>query len=142
MTAKKIVQIVGIALSVLMVLMFVFILAIVGFGLYTVKNSEAAEKAQDFLRKNEKLKQDIGEVKNFGNIVMASINDRDGNTEVSMKLKVFGERKTVNATVDLMLVQTNTWRITSASYVDSNGQKINLLDPYDTKILIPSLLIA
>ena len=142
MTAKKIVQIVGSALGVLMVLMFVFILAIVGFGLYTVKNSESAEKAQDFLRKNEKLKQDIGEVKNFGNLVMASINDRDGNTEVTMKLKVYGERKTVNASVDLMLVQSNTWRITSASYVNSNGQKINLLDPYDTKVLIPSLLIA
>lgn len=142
MTAKKIVQIVGSALGVLMVLMFVFILAIVGFGLYTVKNSESAEKAQDFLRKNEKLKQDIGEVKNFGNLVMASINDRDGNTEVTMKLKVYGERKTVNASVDLMLVQGNTWRITSASYVNSNGQKINLLDPYDTKVLIPSLLIA
>lgn len=142
MTAKKIVQIVGSALGVLMVLMFVFILAIVGFGLYTVKNSESAEKAQDFLRKNEKLKQDIGEVKDFGNLVMASINDRDGNTEVTMKLKVYGERKTVNASVDLMLVQGNTWRITSASYVDSNGQKINLLDPYDTKVLIPRLLIA
>jgi archaellum component FlaG (FlaF/FlaG flagellin family) len=142
MTAKKIVQIVGSALAGLVVLMLVFLLAIVGFGLYTVKNSEPAEKAQDFLRKNEKLKQDIGEVKNFGNIVMASINDRDGNTEVTMKLKVFGERKTVNASVDLMLVQGNTWRITSASYVNANGQKIELLDPYDTKVLIPSLLTA
>jgi hypothetical protein len=142
MTTKNIVKIVGSVLGALTVLLLLFILAIVGFGLYTVKNSESAEKAQDFLRKNEKLKQDIGEVKNFGNIVMASLNDRDGNTEVSMKLKVYGERKTVNATVDLMLVQGNAWRVTSASYVNSNGQTINLLDPYDTKVLIPSLLIA
>ena len=142
MTAKKIMEIVATALGALTILMFLFLLAIVGFGLYTVKNSDSAEKAKDFLRKNEKLKQDIGEVKNFGNLVTASINDRDGNTEVTMKLKVYGERKTVNASVNLMLVQSNTWRITSASYVDSNGQKVNLLDPYDTKVLIPSLLTA
>jgi len=140
MTAKKIMQMVGGVLVVLTVLLLAFILAIVGFGLYTVKNSESAEKAQDYLRKNEKLRQDIGEVQKFGNIVTAAINVRDGNSEVTLKLKVFGERKTVNATVDLMLVQGNAWRITSASYVNSNGQKINLLDPYDTKVPIPSLI--
>jgi hypothetical protein len=143
MTAKKIVQIVGGALVGLLVLMFVFLLAIVGFGLYTVKNSDSTEKAKDYLRKSEKLKQDIGEVKDFGNIVTASINDRNDNTEVTLKLKVFGEKKTVNASVDLMLVQGNTWRVTSASYINSNGEKIPLLDPYDTKVTkvpIPSLI--
>ena len=139
MTAKKIMEIVATALGALTILMFLFLLAIIGFGLYTVKNSESAEKAKDYLRRNEQLKQDIGEVKNFGNIIMASINERNGNTEVTMKLKVFGERKTVNASVDLMLVQGNTWRVTSASYVNSNGQTIPLLDPYDTKVLIPGL---
>lgn len=140
MTAKKIVQIVGGALFALTVLMFVFLLAIVVFGLYTVKNSESTEKAKDYLRKSDKLKQDIGEVKDFGNIVMASINERNGNSEVTLKLKVIGERKTVNANVDLMLVQGNTWRVTSASYVNSLGQKIALLDPYDTRLLIPSII--
>lgn len=139
MTAKKIAQIVGFGLAGLAFLTTVFLVAIVFLGLYTVKNSESAEKAKDYLRRNEQLKQDIGEVKNFGNIIMASINERNGNTEVTMKLKVFGERKTVNATVDLMLVQGNAWRVTSASYVNSNGQTIPLLDPYDTKVLIPGL---
>ena len=139
MTTKRLVFIVGGVLAGLGFLTTVFILVIVFLGLYTVKNSESAEKAKDYLRKNEKLKQDIGEVQNFGNIIMASINERDGNTEVTMKLKVYGEKKTVNATVDLMLVQGNTWRITSASYVNSNGQIVKLLDPYDTKVLIPSL---
>jgi hypothetical protein len=55
-------------------------------------------------------------------------------------MKVFGEKKTVNASVDLMLVQGNTWRVTSASYINSNGEKIALLDPYDTMILMPSLI--
>jgi lipopolysaccharide export LptBFGC system permease protein LptF len=135
MTAKKIVQIVGGVFVALTVLMLVFLLAIVFFGLYTVSNSDSAEKAKDYLRKNEKLKQDIGEVQKFGNIVTAAINDRNGNSEVTLKLKVFGERKTVNATVDLMLVQGNAWRITSASYVNSSGQTIALFDPYDTRVL-------
>jgi Cytochrome oxidase complex assembly protein 1 len=138
MTAKKIVQIVGSVLVALTVLLLAFLLAIVGFGLYTVKNSESAEKAKAYLRSSEKLKQDIGEVKEFGNIVTASINDRNGNSEVSLKLKVFGERKTVNASVDLILVQGNAWRVTSASYVNSSGQKIALLDPYDTKAQSPA----
>lgn len=132
--------IIGGVLAGLTVLTLIFVLAVVFLGLYTVKNSDSAEKAKDYLRNNEKLKQDIGEVQNFGSIVTASINDRNGNNEVSFKLKVIGERKTVNATVDLMLVQGNAWRVTSASYVNSSGQKIPLLDPYETKLLVPSLI--
>jgi hypothetical protein len=134
MTTKKIVQVVGGVFVAFLLLTVVFVLAIVGFGLYTVTNSELADKAKDYLRKNEKLKQDVGEVKDFGNIVQAAIDDRDGNSEVTLKLKVIGERKTVNATVDLILVQGNAWRVTSASYINSLGQKIPLLDPYDTKV--------
>lgn len=132
-------MIVGSVLLALAVLTLGFLVTIVVLGLYTVKNSESAEKAMDFLRKNEKLKQDIGEVTNFGSIVTAGINDRDGNSEVILKLKVIGEKKTVNATVALILVQGNAWRVTSASYVNSSGQKIPLLDPYDTKVLVPRL---
>ena len=132
-------MIVGSVLLGLAVLALGFLVTIVVLGLYTVKNSESAEKAMDFLRRNEKLKQDIGEVKNFGSIVTAGINDRDGNSEVILKLKVIGEKKTVNATVTLILVQGNAWRVTSASYLNSSGQKIPLLDPYDTKVHIPRL---
>jgi archaellum component FlaG (FlaF/FlaG flagellin family) len=140
MNAQKIMLTTGSVLVVLALLTTIFLIAIVFFGLYTVSNSESAEKAEDYLRKSEKLKEDIGEVQKFGNIVTAAINDRNGNSEVTLKLKVFGERKTVNATVDLMLVQGNAWRVTSASYVNSNGENIKLLDPYDTKVLIPSLI--
>jgi len=139
MIKKKSVFVVGGVLVALALLTTIFIVVIVFLGLYTVKNSQSAEKAQDYLRRSEKLKQDIGEVQKFGNIVTAAINDRNGNSEVTLKLKVFGERQTVNATVDLMLVQGNAWRVTSASYVNSNGQTVKLLDPYDTKVLMPSL---
>ena len=139
MTTKKIMVIVGSVILGLTVLILGFLVTIGGLWLYAVKNSESAQKAKDYLRNNEKLKQDIGEVKDFGNIVTASVDVRDSNNAVTIKLKVIGEKKTVNATVVLILVQGNAWRVTSASYVNSSGQKIPLLDPYDTKVQIPLL---
>lgn len=141
MTAKKIVFVVGWVLMGLMVLTAIFVAAIVYFGLYTVNKSEPAEKAKAYLRSNEKLKQDIGDVQNIGNIDTVGISDHNGNSEVTLKLKVFGKDKTVNATVNLMLVPGNAWRITSASYVNSNGQTVKLLDPYETNLRTPRVLI-
>ena len=139
MTTKKIMVIVGSVVLGLTVLIAGFLVTIVGLGLYAVKNSESAEKAKDYLRNNEKLKQDIGEVKDFGSIVIPSVEVRDGNNYVTLRLKVIGEKKTVNATVVVILVQGNVSRVASASYVNSSGQKIPLLDPYDTKVQIPRL---
>ena len=140
MKAKKIVFVVGSVLTVLTVLAAIFVVAIVYFGLYTVNKSEPAEKVKAYLRSNEKLKQDIGDVQNIGNVETVGISDRNGNSEVTLKLRVYGEHKTVNATVNLMLVPGNAWRITSASYVNSNGQTIKLLDPYETNLRIPRVL--
>ena len=141
MTTKKIVLIVGGVVVVLGFLVACFVGAIVGFALYSVGNSEAAARAKDFLRTNEKLKTDIGEVTDFGTIVSGNVNLHNGNGEAQLNLKVIGARETVNATVDLVLVQGSVWRVSSASYVNASGQTIDLLDPYDTQVLTP-LLIA
>ena len=141
MTTKKILLIVGGVVIVLGFLVVCFVGAIVGFALYQVGNSEAAARARDFLRNSEKLKTDIGRVKDFGNIVTGSVNFANDSGQATLHLKVIGERKTVNATVDLVLVKGSTWRVSSASYVNQSGQTIDLLDPYDTQLLIP-LLVA
>ena len=141
MTTKKLLLIIGGVVVVLGFLVVCFVGAIVGFALYQVGNSQAAVRAKDFLRNSEKLKADIGNVKDFGSIVTGSVNFHDGNGEATLHLKVIGEQKTVNANVDLVLVSGRTWRVSAASYVTSSGQTVNLLDPYDTKILIP-LLVA
>jgi len=141
MTTRKIVLIVAGVVVVLGLLVVVFVGGIVGLVLYQVGNSEAALMAKDFLRHNEKLKRDIGEVKDFGNIVTGSINlQGGGNGEATLNLKAIGESKTVNASVHLILVSGSNWRVSSASYVNPSGQTINLLDPYDSKILIPRLI--
>jgi len=141
MTTKKIVLIVAGVIGVLGLVVVLFVAGIVGVALYQVGNSEAARKSRDFLRTNEKLKQDIGEVKDFGSIVTGSVSISGGAGNATINLKVIGERKTVNASVDLILVSGSSWRVSAASYVNESGQTIDLLDPYDSKLHIP-LLIA
>jgi hypothetical protein len=140
MTTRKIVLIVGGVVAVLGFIIVCFVGAIVGFTLYSLGNSDAAARSRDFLRTSEKLKTDIGEVKDFGSIVTGNIRLTPGGGEAQMHLKVIGERQTVNATVDLVLVQGSTWRVSSASYVNASGQTIDLLDPYDTQGITPQLV--
>ncbi len=138
---KKIVLIVGSVVVVLGLVVVLFVAGIVGVALYQVGNSEAANKAKDFLRKSEKLKRDIGEVRDFGSIVTGSVNVNDGNGQTTLNLKVIGANETVDASVQLVYANRGEWRVSRASYVDAGGQTIDLLDPYDTKVLVP-LLIA
>ena len=140
MTTKKIVLIIAGLVVVLGFVVALFVGGIVAFALYQIGNSEAAVKAKDFLRTSEKLKQDIGEVQDFGSIVTGSVNFANGNGEATLNLKVIGQRKTVNASVHLLMVSGSNWRVSSASYVNDSGQTINLLDPYDSKILIPVVI--
>ena|SRR5215207_2745541 len=140
MTTKKIVLIVGSVVLVLGFIVVLFVGGIVGLALYQVGNSEAALKAKDFLRNSEKLKMDIGEVKDFGSIVTGSISVGNGNGDATVNLKVIGERKNVNASVHLTLVSGGAWRVSSASYVNESGQTISLLNPYDSRIVIHQLI--
>jgi hypothetical protein len=140
MTTKKIVLVVGGVVVVLGLFVICFAGGIAGFALYQIGNSEAAAKARDFLQNSEELKAETGPVKDFGRIVTGSVNLHNGNGDASLHLKVIGDRKTVNATVDLVLVRGGNWRVSSASYVNDAGQTIDLLDPYDTKTLIPRLI--
>ena len=140
MTTKKIVLVVAGVVVVLGLLVAIFVGGILGFAFYTIGNSEAAARAKDFLRNSEKLKTDIGEVTDFGSIVRGKVNVDNNNGSATLNLKVIGERKTVNASVNLIFTHGSAWRVSSASYVNSSGQKIDLLDPYDSRILVPPLI--
>jgi cytochrome oxidase complex assembly protein 1 len=141
MTTKKILLMVGGVVIVLGLVVALFVGAIVGFALYQVANSQATAKAKDFLRSSEKLKTDIGTVKDFGSIVTGSVEIADGNGQATLHLKVIGERETVNAAVQLVYANRGDWRVISASYENRERQTIDLLDPYDSKLPVP-LLIA
>jgi hypothetical protein len=131
MTTKKIVIVVISIVVGLGLIVTIFAVVIVGIALYKIGNSEAAETARTFLRNNERLKQDIGEVKDFGSLVTGSIDikNRDGNATIN--IKVIGERKEVNASVDLAYRDGQPWRVIGASYKNDAGETVELFNPYE-----------
>ena len=105
-----------------------------GFVFYSIGNSDAANTARAYLRDNEKLKQETGEVKEFGKFVTGSINVQNGDGDARLKFKVIGERKTVDATVDLSYRTGHPWRVVNAAYTNDQGQVVELLNPYDSML--------
>ena len=139
MTTKKIVIIVIVVLVTIGLVVVLFAAGIVGFAFYSIGKSDAANTARTFLRANEKLKQDIGEVKDFGAFVTGSINVQNSDGDARLNLKVIGARKTVNATVDMTYRSGRPWHVTSASYTNEQGQIIELLNPYESRLVSMAL---
>ena len=129
MSTKKIILIIAGILAVLGLIVALFVGSIAWFTFHTIAKSEAAETARTFLRNNEILKQDIGEVKDFGSFVTGNIIVQNTDGEATLYLKVYGERRTVNARVDLSYRNNRSWRVTGASY-DRDGQDIDLVQGY------------
>ena len=139
MTTKKIIFIVVGVIAVCVLLVLIFVGSILGIAFYSLGNSQAAVTAKDFLRNNAKLKSDIGEVKDFGSIVTGNVNIDNNRGQSTINLKVIGDKKTVHASVQLVYLNDQKWRVISANYVNDSGTKINLLDPYESKRIIPLL---
>src|SRR5882724_4579649 len=112
--SKKRIIIIGSLAIVFGVVITLSVALLVWLTLYSMGNSEAATTAQSFLRNNEKLKQEIGDVKDFGSMVTSSINTHNADGEATLTLKVIGARKTVKANVDLIYRKGKSWRVTSA----------------------------
>jgi len=129
MSTKKILLIIAGVVVVLGLIVALFVGGIAWFALHTIGNSEAAETARTYLRSNQVLKQDIGEVKDFGSIVTGNINSQSGDGEATLYLKVIGEKRNVNARVDLSYRNNRSWRVTGASY-ERDGQTVDLMQGY------------
>ena len=132
MTTKKIVVLVLSIVLGLGLLVAIFVGAIVGIAFYSIGQSEAAETARTFLKNNERLKQDIGEVQDFGSFVTGTVNIQNNDGNATINIKVRGQRKTVNASVDLIYRSGKPWRVVAASYVNDAGETVELLNPYDS----------
>ena len=127
MTTKRIIlTVAGIVLALgLLVLLFVGVVAEIAS--YSVRHSEAAMKAGSYLRTNKLLKADIGEVKDASAYSM-NVNDLNGGE--TLKVKVVGEKKTVNAWVELEYRSGRNWYVTGARYVDEKGKMVELLNKF------------
>jgi Na+-translocating ferredoxin:NAD+ oxidoreductase RnfG subunit len=129
MSTKKIILIIAGVVAVLALIVALFVGAIAWFTFHTIANSEAADAARTFLRSNEILKQDIGEVKDFGSIITGNISTQNADGEATLYLKVYGEKRNVNARVDLSYRNNRSWRVTGASY-ERDGNTIDLVQGY------------
>jgi hypothetical protein len=130
MSTKKIILIIGGILAVLGLIVALFVGGIFWFVFHTIGTSEAAETARTFLRQNEILKSDIGEVKDFGSFVTGNVNVQNTDGEATLNLKVIGEKRDVNATVNLSYRNNRSWRVTGATY-NRDGQTVDLLRGYE-----------
>lgn len=133
MSTRKIVIIVLSIVVGLALIVAIFVGGIVGITFYSVGHSEAAETARDFLRANDRLKQDIGEIKDFGTFVTGNINVKNNDGNATLNIKVIGERKIVNASVDLIYRSGRPWHVIAASYRNESGETVELLNPYETR---------
>lgn len=129
MSTKKIILIVTGVVSVLALLVALFVGGIAWFVFHSIGSSEAADQARTYLRNNAVLKQDIGEVQDFGWLITGQINVENGDGVATLHLKVIGERRTVNTSVDLSYRSNRAWRVTGATYV-RDGQIIDLMQSY------------
>ncbi len=141
MTTKKIVIIAAAVAFTVGLLVVLFVGGIVGIAFYSIGKSEAAVTAKDFLRNNERLKQDVGTIKDFGSFITGNINIHNSDGDAVLSLKVIGERRTVNATVELVYRSGRPWRVTAASYKNEAGEIVDLLSAFETQRLL-SLLVA
>jgi hypothetical protein len=138
MTNKKIIIIIVSIVVGLGLLVLLFIGGVVGIALYSIGQSDAAVTAKEFLRENERLKQDVGEVKDFGTFVTGNVSVENQSGTATINIKVIGERKEVNATVDLTR-RNGQWRVVTASYTNDAGETVELTGPPQTSIPIQRL---
>jgi hypothetical protein len=137
MTTRKIVFIIAGIVGVLVLLVALFVGGITWFAFHTIGNSEAAETARTYLRDNKILKSDIGEVKDFSSFITGSIKRENADGEATLYLKVIGEKRAVNARVDLAYRSNRAWRVTGATY-DRDGSTVDLMQSYESPPPAPS----
>jgi hypothetical protein len=132
MSRKKLILIVAGVAAGLVLLAALFIGAIAGFVFYTIGSSEAAETAREFLRTSERLRQETGEVRDFGSIVTGTIREHEAGGSATLNFKVVGALRTINASVNLIYKEAYGWRVVGGSYRNDAGRTIELLDSYGT----------
>src|SRR6185436_12507151 len=129
MSTRKILLIIGGIVVVLGLIVALFVGGTLFFVFRTITNSEAADTARTYLRNNEKLKQGIGEVKDFGWFVTGNINVSNGDGVATLYLKAIGEKGDADTRVELQYRNSRAWQITGASYT-RNGETIDLMQAY------------
>jgi thioredoxin 1 len=112
-------------------LIALFVGSILGVVFYSIGSGEAADTAKAFLRGNQRLKQDVGDVRDFGYFPTGNIKTQGAAGDASLTLKVIGARKTVNATVLMAYRSGREWRVVDAYYDNEAGDRVALTSNFD-----------
>jgi thioredoxin 1 len=140
MSTKKILLIVFGVVATLGLVVALFVGGVVWVAFSAIGKSEAALASKTFLRQNEKLKSDIGEVRDFGFFVTGNINSHNADGEASLNLKVIGTRKTATASVNLTYRNGREWIVVGASYINDAGKLVKLVDNYEDDSTVEAFL--
>lgn len=138
MATRKILLIVGLLGLTIGLLVLLIVGGIIGVAFYSIGKSEAAETAKTFLRNNEILKKEIGDVRDFGWFVTGNINVQNNDGHATLRLKVMGEQRIVNATVEMIYSNGGEWRVTAAHFQNKEGKTVDLLNAYNARRLLPT----
>ncbi|PYS88449.1 MAG: hypothetical protein DMF64_20360 [Acidobacteria bacterium] len=138
MSNAKLFLLVGGLIAGLCLLILLFVGAIAGIVFYSIEHSAATQAAENFLRHNETLKQDIGEVREFGWFISGQINAQGTDGVAGLRLKAIGTRRSAWTTVRLVYRNGGDWRVVGAWYVNAEGRTVPLLDPYTFESSAPS----
>ncbi|HEX8070789.1 MAG TPA: cytochrome c oxidase assembly factor Coa1 family protein [Pyrinomonadaceae bacterium] len=130
MTNRKLLTIIGAGCATLLVVGLLFVFVILGTAFYTLGHSEAAQTARAYLRTNEKLRADVGDVRDFGWLVTGNVNVQNTDGDAELRLKVIGARRSAPAAVRLAYRNGRDWRVTGATYETTDGRTVSLFDPY------------
>lgn len=132
MSTKKLLIIIGGLVAGLMLMVVLVVGLVAGVIFYSIGSSEAARAGREFLRSNERLKRETGEVRDFGSVVTGSIKANEAGGGAALNFKVIGVRRTLNASVTLIYKTGYGWRAVGGSYKDDAGRTIELLKSYGT----------
>src|SRR5207248_7824238 len=138
MSNTKLFLLVGGLIAGLCLLILLFVGAIAGTVLYSIGHSEAAATAKAFLKRNEILKRDIGEVRDFGWLISGQINAQGTDGVATLRLKAIGAQRSAWTIVQLAYRNGGIWRVVGAWYVNAEGRTVTLLDPYSFETSAPS----
>jgi thioredoxin 1 len=138
MTTKKAVLIAVGIIGALALVVAIVAGGILGYVFYTLDHSDAAKTAKTFLRENQKLKQEIGEVRDFGWFTTGSVSALGALGNAELHLKTVGERESVNATVVLSYRNGHDWRVVDAYYDDATGKRVFLTKTFDDNADAPA----
>lgn len=101
---------------IIILIIITFISSTFIFVIHTFKTSEGYQIAINYIRQSKDIKEITGEVIDFGNIPLGSINVTNGYGEAYFDIKVRGKEETINVHIELIKKPGEEWKVVDLQY--------------------------